>query len=143
MSGSSQVEHRSDYYRVRTESACMNFAVVREDPGQEERWHRNWTEKAATWLARLTPILEQRFAMLAAEPDPDWPLVKLEDCFPLWNSYRAPETPPPWRVAFVGMSGPGMTEVTVAFSRLPSEPARDRLKRELIKDVAMLDQPWR
>jgi hypothetical protein len=38
------------------------------------------------------------------------------------------------------MSGPGMTTITVAFSRLPSEPARERFKRELIKDVAMLDQ---
>ena len=141
MSGSSQVEHRSESYRVRTESACMNFALNADDPGHEERWHRNWAEKGARWLERLNPILEQRFAMLAASPDPEWPLLRIEDCYPLWNDYRAPEAPPPWRVEFVGMSGPGMTTITVAFSRLPPEPARDRLERELIKDVAMLDQP--
>jgi hypothetical protein len=143
MSGSSQVDFRSDYYQVRSESACMNFALNPNDPGHEERWHRNWVEKGARWLDRVKPILEQRFAMLAASPDPEWPLVKIEERFPLWNDYRDPETPPPWRVDFVGLSGPGMTTITVAFSRLPSEEARKRFKQELIKDVAMLDQPRR
>jgi hypothetical protein len=140
MSGSSRVDFRSDYYQVCTESACMNFAFNPKVPDQEQRWHRTWMEKGARWLERVKPILEHRFATLAASPDPDWPLVKLEDRYPLWNDYRAPETPPPWRVEFAGMSGPGMTTITVAFSRLPSEPARERFKRELIKDVAMLDQ---
>jgi hypothetical protein len=87
----------------------------------------------------VKPILEQRFAMLAAQPDPDWPLVKYEDRFPKWNPYVKPEPPPPRRLGFLGMNGPGMTEVTIAFSRMPSEVARERFKQELIKNVALLD----
>jgi hypothetical protein len=37
------------------------------------------------------------------------------------------------------MSGTGLTRVTVAFSRMPTEEERARLKQELIKDIAMLD----
>jgi hypothetical protein len=68
-----------------------------------------------------------------------WPIVKYEDRFPKWNAYGNPHPPPRWRLGFLGMNGPGMTEVTVAFSRLPSEEARKRFKQKLIKDVAMLD----
>jgi hypothetical protein len=39
------------------------------------------------------------------------------------------------------MRGPhGTAEVLIAFSRMPSEEARKRLKQELIKDLAMLDE---
>lgn len=39
------------------------------------------------------------------------------------------------------MSGPGMT--TIAVARLPTEAARERLKQELSKDLAMLDEDLR
>lgn len=64
----------------------------------------------------------------------------MRERYPLWRPDGKPESPPPWRVPFVGMSGPGMTEIQVAFSRLPSEAAREGLRAELIKDVALVDQ---
>jgi hypothetical protein len=139
MSGSSRVEYRSTYYHLSSESPCMNFHYDPEHPDQEGSWHRQWKENGAAWLERVKPILEQRFAMLAAQPDPDWPILKYDDAFPRWNAYQAPPAPPPWRLEFMGMNGPGMTQVVVAFSRMPSEEARERFKQELIKDVAMLD----
>jgi len=117
----------------------MNFAQDPDDPGFEQRWHREWMEEGARWLERVKPILHRRFERLAADPDPEWPLVPIEEGFPLWSPYRAPSAPPPWRVGFVGMSGPGMTTITVAFSRLPPEAARERFKRELIQDLALPD----
>src|SRR5437868_3073927 len=111
MSGSSRVDFQSEYYHVSSESPCMNFHFDPEHPGQEGEWHRHWKENAAAWLERVKPILEQRFALLAAQPDPDWPLVKYEDRFPKWNPYGKPESPLPWRLGFLGMNGPGMTEV--------------------------------
>jgi len=139
MSGSTRVELTSEYFQLSTESPCMNFHFNPDDPGFETRWHQKWKEKGYAWLQRLKPILEQRFAMLAAQPDPERPLVRYEERFPLWNPYHAPEEPPPWRVRFVGMSGPGISHVTVAFSQMPTEAARERFKLELVKDVAMLD----
>ena len=139
MSGSSRIDFRSEYYRLSSESPCMNFSSANPE-GYEQRWHQQWQEKAAVWLERMKPILEQRFAMLAVESDPDWPLQKYDERFPLWNSYKDPKEPPPWRVGFSTMSGPGgMTEVIVAFSRMPSEEARKRFKEELVKDFAMID----
>jgi hypothetical protein len=140
MSGSSRVDFRSEYYHLTADSPIMNFSS-RNPPGYETRWHREWQEKAALWLERVKPILEQRFVMLAAEPDPEWSLQKYDERFPLWNSYGDPKEPLPWRVGFSGMRGPhGTAEVLIAFSRMPSEEARKRLKQELIKDLAMLDE---
>ena len=139
MSGSSKVELTSAYFHLSSESPCMNFHYDPADPGQEGRWHQEWKQDGKAWLQRVRPILEQRFEMLAAAPDPDWPIVKYDPGFPLWNPYRAPEGPPPWRVGFIGMSGPGMTQVTIAFLSMPSEEARERLKQELIKDVAIVE----
>jgi len=139
MSGSSKVELTSVYFHLSSESACMNFAHNPADPGFEGRWHREWKENGDAWLKRVTPILEQRFGMLAAAPDPDWAIVKYDPRVPLWTPYRKPDSPPPWRVGFVGMGGPGMTQVTIAFSTMPSEEAKERLKQELIKDVAMIE----
>jgi hypothetical protein len=129
MSGSSRVELTSEYFHLSSESPCMNFATEHNEPGYEMRWHREWKENGEAWLERVRPILEQRFVMLAAVPDPDWPIVK-------WN----PDGPQPVRVGFIGMGGPGMTQVTIAFSSMPSEAARERLKQELIKDVAMVEE---
>jgi len=64
MSGLSQVDFRSDYYQVRTESAWMNFAFNPEVLDQEQRWRRDWTEKGARRLERVKRIFQQRFAML-------------------------------------------------------------------------------
>ncbi len=139
MSGSSRVDFQSEYYHLSAESACMNFSSG-NPPGYEQRWHQNWKAKAETWLAQATPILEQRFTMLAAVPDPDWPVGKYGKQLPVWRSYENLKPEQPCRVEFVGMNGPGMTTITVAFSRLPSEEARERFKQELIKDLAMLDQ---
>ena len=139
MSGSSKVELTSEYFHLSSESPCMNFHHDPQDPGQEGRWHRDWKENGDAWLQRVKPVLEQRFAWLAAQPDPDWSIVKYDPRFPLWTEYRKPDEPPPWRVGFLGMSGPGMTQVTIAFSAMPSQPARERLKQELIKDVAMVE----
>jgi hypothetical protein len=140
MSGSSKVQLTSEYFHLSSESPCMSFAYNPDDPGHEGRWHRDWKKNGDAWLARVTPILEQRFAMLAAAPDPDWPILKYDGKYWLWNPYTTPAPPPPWRVGLVGMSGPGMTQVTIAFSSMPSEEARERLKQELIKDVAMLEE---
>jgi hypothetical protein len=139
MSGSSRVEATSEDYHLSSESPCMNFHHRPEDPGQEMRWHREWKKEGKVWLRRVKPVLEQRFAMLVAQPDPDWPIVRYDEAFPLWNPYHPPESPPPWRLGFMGMNGPGITQVTIAFSRMPSEAACERLKQELIKDVAILD----
>ncbi|HZE98036.1 MAG TPA: hypothetical protein VE981_13485 [Planctomycetota bacterium] len=140
MSGWSRVEFQSEYFELRSDSACMNFVLNPADPGYEQRWHQSWKEKGERWLAQVRPILEQRFAMLAAQPDPEWPLVKYDPKLPLWRSYLVPERPPPWRVSFLGLSGPGSTEIDVAFSALPSESARERFKQELVKDLALLDE---
>ena len=78
--------------------------------------------------------------MLALQPDPELPILKYDARLPLWTPYIGKDVRPPWRVGFIGMSGPGMTEVTVAFSRMPSEEARERLRQELIKDVAMVEE---
>jgi hypothetical protein len=139
MSGSSKVELTSTYFHVSSESPCMNFATEHNDPGFEQRWHRDWKANGDAWLVRVTPILEQRFEWLAAQLDPDWPIMKYDPGLPLWTNYRKPDTPPPWRIGFVGMGGPGMTQVTIAFSSMPCEEARERLKQELIKDVAMIE----
>jgi hypothetical protein len=117
----------------------MNFHTDPDHPGQEQEWHRRWKERGEGWLERLKPILEQQFTLLAAQPEADWPIVKYDARYPLWRSFLKPEQPPPWRLSFVGMSGPGMTEILIAFSALPPSEARERLKQELIKDVAMLD----
>ncbi len=139
MSGYSRVDVQGEYYHLLSESPCMNFSSE-NPPGSEVRWHQEWKEKAAAWMDRIKPILERRFAMLTAAPDPDWPLQKYDARLPLWNSYRDPEVPPPWRAGFTCKGGPeGMSEVIVAFSRMPSEEARTRFKRELMKDFAMLD----
>ena len=140
MSGSSRVERTSEFFHISSESPCMNFATEHNEPGYEMRWHREWTENGDAWLKQVAPILEQRFSWLSAQPDPDWPIVKYDARFPLWNEYRKPDAPPPWRVGFIGMTGPGMTQITVAFSSMPSEAARERLKQELIKDVAMIGE---
>jgi hypothetical protein len=139
MSGSSKVQLTSEYFHLSSESPCMNFAYNPGDPGHEGRWHSDWKRNGDRWLERAKPILEQRFVMLAAAPDPDWPIVKYDERFPLWNPYRKPDRPPPWRVGFVGMAGPGMTQVTIAFSSMPAEEARERLQKALIKDVAMIE----
>lgn len=136
MSGSSKVEATSRYFHLSSESPCMNFATRPEDPGQEGRWHREWKEHGAAWLERAKPILEERFASLAAQ----WPIVAYDGRLPLWTEHRTPEAPPPWRVGFVGMSGPGMTQVTVAFSALPDEPARERFRQELIDDFTRMER---
>jgi hypothetical protein len=81
--------------------------------------------------------------MLAANPDPEWPILKYDGKIPRWNPYEKPPPPPPWRLEFCGMSGPGSTRVTIGFSRMPSDEAKERLKQELIKDVAMLDSECR
>ena len=140
MSGSSRVDVRSHYFHLSSESPCMNFAMDPEHPDQEQRWHRSWMERGKAWLEQVKPILEQRFALLTSQPDPEWPLVPYEERFPLWNPYAPPTPPPPWRVEFIGMSGPGMTAVQVAFSTFPSEAARERFRQELIKDVALIEQ---
>lgn len=139
MSGSTRVCHTSEWYRVSSESPCMNFVLNPEDPGFEQRWHREWRQKGEAWLEQVKPILEQRFAMLAANPDPEWPILKYDEAIPRWNPYQKPSPPPPWRLEFLGMNGPGMTMVAIAFSAMPSDEAKERLKQELIKDVAMLD----
>jgi hypothetical protein len=141
MSGSSRVDARSDYFHLSSESPCMNFAMHPDYPDQEQNYHQSWRERGNTWLERAKPILAQRFASLAAQPDPGLPFVKYDETYPLWNSYRAPETPPPWRVGFIGMSGPGSTEVVVAFSSLPSEGARERFRQLLIQDLAGAEAP--
>ncbi|MBI3856992.1 MAG: hypothetical protein HY293_14995 [Planctomycetes bacterium] len=133
MSGSSRVEQTSVYFHLSSETPCLNFATNPDDPGHEQRFHREWTEKATEWLVRARLLLDQRFSLLAAAPDPEWPIVAYEERYPLWRSYRPPETPPPWRLNFLGMNGPGLTQVTIAFSRLPSEEAKERLKQELVK----------
>ena len=137
MSGSSKVDFSSEYYHVSSESPCMNFHYDPDHPGQEMEWHRSWMERGAAWLEAVKPILEQRFRMLAADPDPDWPIVRYDEAVPVWHEWLKPA--PPFRLGFSGMNGPGMTQVLITFSRLPSEAARERLKQELIKDVAMLD----
>jgi hypothetical protein len=139
MSGSSRIDFRGEYYHLSSESPCMNFSS-QNPPGTEQRWHQQWKEQAAAWLERVKPILEQRFSMLADAPDPDWPLQKYDEGFPRWNSYKDPKEPLPWRVGFSSMRGPsGVTEVLVAFSRMPSEEARKRFKQELEKDFAMIE----
>jgi hypothetical protein len=138
MSGCSSVDLRSENYFVRAESPIMNFSS-QNPPGTEMRWHQNWKQEAAAWLQRAKPILDHRLAMLIAEPDPDWALVRYEDHYPLWMPGTEPKQSLPWRVGFTSMKGPrGMTEVVVAFSKMPTEEARRRFKGELDKDFAML-----
>jgi hypothetical protein len=139
MSGSSRVETMSEFFHLLSESACMNFEVNPDDPGYERRWHEEWRAEASVWLERMKPILEHRFAALAAQPDPEWPLAKHDERFPLWSPYGDPKEPPPWRVEFYGPGGPGATRLTVAFERLPSAAAWERFQRELTKDLAMFD----
>lgn len=126
MSGSSKVEVTSTYFHLSSESACMNFEFNPDDPDYEMRWHRGWKEKGDAWIERVKPILEQRFEWLAAQPDPDWPIVKYDPRHSLC-------------LGFVGMGGPGMTQVTVSFSAMPSDAARERLRQELVKDVAIVE----
>jgi hypothetical protein len=137
VSGSSRVDLACEYFHLRSETPCLNFAPHPDDPGFETRFHRDWKESASAWLDPVKPILEQRFSMLAASPDPEWPLLTYDEERPLWHEGAVPETPPPWRVSFHGMNGPGLTEVTVLFAALPTSEARERFRQELIKDVAL------
>jgi hypothetical protein len=139
MSGSSKVQFTSTYYHVSSESPCMNFHHDPDHPNHEMEWHRSWKEHGDRWLEQVKPILEQRFQMLTASPDPEWPIVKYDERYWMWNTYQKPPPPLPWRIGFMGMAGPGMTQVTIAFSSMPTEEARERLKQELIKDVAMVE----
>ena len=36
--------------------------------------------------------------------DPEWPILRYDERAPMWNSYHAPETPPPWKIGFTGIS---------------------------------------
>jgi hypothetical protein len=140
MSGSSRVDFTSESYRVVIDSPVMNFSVRANPPGTEQKWHREWQANATIWLERLKPILEQRFSLRPDSSDPDWPLVPYDERFPLWSSSGDPKAPPPWRYSFGSMKGPrGTTEVIVAVSRPLTAEARDRFKRELEKDFAMIE----
>jgi hypothetical protein len=54
LSGSSELELRSDYYHVKLESVRMHFG----DSEREREWHRRWRSTSQSQLRRLRALLD-------------------------------------------------------------------------------------
>lgn len=133
MSGSSRVSSQGACFHLAAESPCMNFAMDRNHPNQEQDWHQRWTARTTPWLARLHAVLETR--LVAGDGE----LIVYDEKLPLWSEYQH-GVKPPCRIQFLAIGGGGSVMLSAAFRSLPDEAARKDFENEFRKDVRLIDE---
>jgi hypothetical protein len=120
LSGSSELELRSAYYRVKLESVRMHF----RESDREREWHRRWRAESERQLRRLQALLDEKLPRAGD----GWALA--EHNRPAAGACRHTFHPQA-RVK-------GLLTMSVTFTRVPSKAMRAELERAVEALLAKL-----
>ncbi len=136
MSGSTQLDIKSEYYILYIKTPCMNFP----DPKRETEYHSEKKRLFQKQLKVIKPILDRFFDELKNDPESAVKLTKYSSNFPEideetlnWAS-KEKKCPCRQNIFLVpGASIAGALNIDIAFSEFPESKAIKTLKHSLEK----------